>query len=120
MIMSSVQSFKDLVVWQKSMQLVTLCYKITEQLPKHELYALGDQVRRSSISIPSNIAEGCKRNNRREFIQFCGIASGSAAELETQLLLVNNLYAEIDTKEALDVLGSVQRMLTKLNQQLRK
>lgn len=102
------------------MRLVALCYKITEQLPKHELYALGDQIRRSSVSIPSNIAEGCKRHNRREFFQFCGIANGSSAELETQLLLVDMLYPQIDITDALSTLDEVQRMLTKLSKQLKQ
>ncbi len=91
-----------------------MCYQVTEQLPKHETYALGGQIRRSSISIPSNIAEGCKRHNRREFYQFCGIANGSAAELETQLLLVGSLYSHIGIVDPLTVLEEVQKMLTKL------
>lgn len=75
-----VSNFKKLVVWQKSMILVIQCYGVPKQLPKHEAYALGDQIRRCAVLIPSNIAEGSKRHNTKEFHQFCEIAQGSAAE----------------------------------------
>lgn len=101
------------------MELVKECYQITEELPKHELYALGDQIRRAAVSIPSNIAEGSKRHNSREFYQFSGIAQGSAAELETQLILINDLHNNIKTDSALALLSEVQRMLTRLSQSLR-
>lgn len=100
------------------MLLVEECYKIANQLPKHELYALSDQLRRSAISVPSNIAEGSKRHNSREFSQFCGIALGSAAEIETQMLLANKLYG-INVTHALDLLDEIQKMLTRLSQQLK-
>lgn len=116
--MNRVSSFKDLVVWQKSMQLTKACYKLTAKLPKHELFALGDQIRRCSVSIPSNIAEGSKRHNRKEFRQFCGIAQGSAAELETQLVLMADIYNSITVDDELALLLEVQKMLTKLSQQL--
>lgn len=112
------KSFKDLLVWQKSMELVRYSYEIAAQLPNHELYALGDQIRRSSVSISSNIAEGSKRNGVKEFYQFCGIARGSAAELETQLLVVKMLHSNIDTSKALELNTQVQKMLTKLAQSL--
>lgn len=118
--MADVKSFKDLLVWQKSMEVVRLCYKITDQLPRHELYALGDQVRRAAVSIPSNIAEGSKRHNSREYYHFCGIAQGSAAELETQLILISNLHKNIKTDDVLTLLSEVQRMLTRLSQSLRE
>ena len=102
-----VESFKDLQVWQKAMGLVELVYIVADQLPKYELYALGDQIRRSAISIPSNIAEGSKRHNTREFYHFIGIARGSAAELETQLLLVEKLHDEVKTSEELSLLNEV-------------
>ncbi len=117
--MTPIQSFKDLIVWQKAMGLVVEVYEVVKRLPREEKYALGDQMRRCAVSIPSNIAAGSKRNNRKEFIQFCGIAQGSGAELETQLLLVGKLYAEIDATKPLSLLLEVQRMLTKLNQKLR-
>lgn len=117
--MADVKSFKDLIVWQKAMHLVERCYEITSKLPRHELYALGDQIRRSSVSIPSNIAEGSKRHNTKEFHQFCGIALGSSAELETQLLLVARLNPVIEVDSVIELLNEIQRMLTKLCQKLK-
>ncbi len=114
-----VKSFKDLTVWMKAMELVTLTYKISDQLPKQELYALGNQIRRCSVSIPSNIAEGSKRHNSKEFYHFCGIAQGSSAELETQLLLIETLHSEIAVQEALELLAEIQKMLTRLSQSLK-
>ena len=80
-------SYKELIVWQKSFKLVKNIYKITENFPKSEIYGLTSQMRRSSVSIPSNIAEGFVRKHRKEFSQFISIAFGSGAELETQLEL---------------------------------
>ena len=105
------QSFKGLVVWQKSVELVVLTYEITKLLPKSESYGLVSQMQRAAVSIPSNIAEGYMRNNRKEYIQFCSIAAGSAAELETQMLLVNRLYESVDTVEAANYLSQIQKML---------
>ena len=82
-----IKDFKDLVVWQKAMELVAEVYLLAKKLPKEEIYALSNQLRRSAVSIPSNIAEGQGRNSTKEFIQFIAIAKGSKAELETQLLL---------------------------------
>jgi four helix bundle protein len=112
-----IKSFKNLVVWQKSFDLTKQIYLITEKLPRNEQFGLSSQMRRSVVSIPSNIAEGQQRNNIKEYKQFLGIAKGSAAELETQLLLVQNLY-NIDIKESLELLGEVQRMLWALLKKL--
>ena len=76
-----IKSYKELIVWQKSIELVKEVYKATDKLPKAELYALTSQMRRAAVSIPSNIAEGYKRRNRGEYLQFLGIADASAAEL---------------------------------------
>lgn len=111
-------SYRDLVVWQKSMVLVRDVYGIASQLPAIERFALADQLRRSAVSIPSNIAEGQKRNGKAELIQFCGIALGSTAELETQLTLVNDIYA-IATGAPLQICEEVSRMLTGLIKALR-
>jgi len=108
-----IESFRDLVVWQKSMQVTELVYEHTKVLPKVEQYGLMSQLQRAAVSIPSNIAEGCQRNNRAEFKQFCGIAYASSAELETQLILINRLY-QVDIHETLEILGEVQRMLRQL------
>lgn len=101
------------------MDIVFDIYRITMELPRHETYALSDQIRRSAISVPSNIAEGSKRNNRKEFNHFCGIAHGSAAELETHLLVIQKVYPDINLKVTLESILRVQMMLTKLRQSLR-
>ncbi|MDE1970115.1 MAG: four helix bundle protein [Patescibacteria group bacterium] len=85
------QSFKDLIVWQKAFDLAMEIYQITNLFPRVELYGLSSQMRRSAVSISSNIAEGFNRNNKRESLQFIMIAFGSSAELETQLLLAEKL-----------------------------
>lgn len=81
------QSFRDLIVWQKAMQLARETYCLVKLLPVEERYALSDQMRRAAVSIPSNIAEGQSRNTKKEFIQFLHIAKGSNSELMTQFLL---------------------------------
>ena len=85
------QSYRELIVWQKSIDLVTELYKITLNLPKSELYCLTSQIRRSCISIPSNIAEGYGRNSTNDYIRFLQIAVGSLYEFQTQLLITKNL-----------------------------
>ena len=86
-----VRSFKDLVVWQRGMELAKLVYQLTRSFPKDEQYGLSAQMRRAATSIPSNIAEGQARGHRAEYRQFLYIALGSLAELETQLLLAVDL-----------------------------
>ena len=73
-------SYRDLIVWQKTMELTAEVYRVVKLLPKEEIYVLSDQMRRAAISIPSNIAEGQARNSRKEFLQFLAIAKGSNAE----------------------------------------
>jgi len=98
-----IQSYKDLIVWQKSVLLCEKIYILTEKFPKSEMYGLTSQIRRAVVSIPSNIAEGRSRGSRRDFAQFLRIALGSTAELETQLEISRRLtdtkdlyYQEID------------------------
>lgn len=114
------RTHKDLTVWQKSMDLVEKVYKITNELPKSELFGLISQMQRSAVAIPSNIAEGAKREHKAEYIQFLSIANGSAAELETQLMLTQRLYpelkiqveiAEILLEEILKMLYSLMKVL---------
>ncbi len=83
--------YKDLIVWQKAITLVTDVYRATQQFPKEELFGLVSQMRRAAVSIPSNVAEGQARLTQGEFRQFLGHARGSLAELETQLLISQNL-----------------------------
>ena len=85
------QTHKDLDVWKLGMDLVEKIYVITKDFPKEELYGLTSQVRRSAVSIPSNIAEGCSRSSNKELIRFLEIALGSSFELETQLLVAIDL-----------------------------
>lgn len=113
--MTHASSYKDVIAWQKAMDLVKSCYDLAAQLPSHEKYALGNQITRAAVSIPSNIAEGYRRHSRKEYIQFCGIASGSSAELETQLLIVKQNYPGIElTDKALAQVIEVQKILYSL------
>ena len=85
------KSHKDLEVWKRSVELVKTIYELTKSFPKEELYGITNQIRRSAVSIPSNIAEGAARNYNKEFIQFLYIAIGSIAELETQIIFNEKL-----------------------------
>ncbi len=85
------KSYRDLIVWQKAIDLTVLIYELTKSFPKEELYGLSNQMRRCAVSIPSNIAEGAGRLNKAEYRQFLGIARGSSFELQTQLILVQKL-----------------------------
>ena len=85
------KSYRDLIVWQKSMKLVTQIYLITKRFPKEELYGLTPQIRRSCVSIPSNIAEGYGRNSTNDYVRFLQIASVSLYELQTELEIFLNL-----------------------------
>ncbi len=111
-----INSYKDLEVWQKSMALVTEVYRIVKLLPPEERYALSDQMRRAAVSIPSNIAEGHARSNRRDYINFLSMSRGSNAELQTQCLICVNLgYIKNDNIQlALSLSDEVGRMLTTL------
>jgi len=105
------QSYKELVVWQKSIELVREIYKVTGQFPKEEMYGLSSQMRRAAVSIASNIAEGYKRQGLGEYIQFLKIADGSAAELDTQIIIAKPLYTKVTFNAAEGLLSEVQRML---------
>jgi len=96
-----VSGFRDLLVWQRSVEFVVRVYKLIEQLPNEEKYALADQMRRAAISIPSNISEGHGRNSTKEYIQFLYIALGSASEIETQIVIGKKLgyFSNIDLEE---------------------
>lgn len=107
------RTHKDLEVWQKSVTFVTTIYKATDTFPSRENFGLTSQIRRSAVSIPSNIAEGAARKNKAEFKQFLYIALSSGAELETQLIIANNLefLKETQFKIMLDELYSIVRMI---------
>jgi four helix bundle protein len=118
----SVQSYKDLEVWQKSVSLVTAIYELTKAFPRDELYTLVSQIRRAAISIPSNIAEGRGKRSTRDFIRFLSIAYGSAAELETQLIISSNLnYISVEQLNPLsEEINRICRMLNGLQTSLEK
>lgn len=107
---------RDLVVWQKAMELVTIACEATRKFPKDELYGLVSQLRRAAVSIPSNIAGGYCRNSRNEFHHFLGQARGSLAELETQIEIANNLgyLPQQSANELLAKSTRVAKMLTGL------
>ncbi len=92
--MATLQSHKELIVWQKSIELAILVYALTKQYPKEETYGVTSQMRRSSVSIASNIAEGRSRGTTKDFLQFLRIAYGSAMELETQLLIARRVISQ--------------------------
>ncbi|MGD0382506.1 MAG: four helix bundle protein [Thermoguttaceae bacterium] len=85
------KDYRDLVAWQKAMDLVLLVYRVTKSLPKEELYGLMSQMRRAAVSIPSNIAEGQGRHTKKDFRNFLFVALGSLRELETQILITQGL-----------------------------
>jgi four helix bundle protein len=92
------QSFRDLIAWQRAMQLVTDIYRISNSFPRSEIYGLTSQIRRAAVSVASNIAEGQARHSHREFMHFLSIARGSIAEVQTQLLIAQSL-AYLDTTQ---------------------
>lgn len=115
------KTYKELLVWQKSYQFSLLIYKLTAKFPKCELYGLTSQMRRSAVSIPSNIAEGYCRYSKKEYIQFLQIAFGSGAELETQLLVAKDLkYLNLDEfNQTNELLVEVMKMLNSLVRKIR-
>ena len=99
----SINSHKDLIVWQKSIKLCKSIYKLTDKFPKEETFGLTSQMRRCAVSIPSNIADGRNRGTRKDFSQFLRIALGSASELETQ----------IEISRELSYMGLIKKLITK-------
>lgn len=110
---NTIHSYKELVVWKKSVEIVIEMYELTEDYPKSELYGLTSQMRRAAVSIPSNIAEGRRRGTRKDFRHFLLLAYGSGAELETQIEISKRLpfgnglnFSQVEA-----LLGEVMRML---------
>lgn len=114
--MAAIRSFKDLEVWQMSMSLAETCYRTTRSFPKDEIYGLTSQIRRASVSIPANIAEGYGRETTPAFIQFLRVAQGSLKELETHVMLAQRVgimpAAEVTT--SLTECERVSKMLRNL------
>jgi len=114
------RSYRDLIVWKKSIALVGTIYSSTRSFPKEEMYGMTSQIRRAGVSIPANIAEGQARNSKGEFRQFLGIAQGSLAELETLLEISKNLgYLTSSNAEAtLNVCEEIGKLLAGLKNSL--
>ena len=109
---SEVRSYRDLKVWQKGIDLAKAVYALTRKFPKYETYGLADQLRRSSVSVPSNIAEGQARQHTAEFRQFLHTALGSAAEVDTQVMIAFELgyITEQDAKDIEQRIIEIRRM----------
>lgn len=114
------KTYKDLTVWQKSIELVIEIYKLTDNFSKEEIYGLTSQIRRAAVSLPSNIAEGKMRGGNLEFKRFLYIAFASGAELETQIIISKKLpkNANLDYNKVDSLLEEIMRMLNKLISQL--
>ena len=119
--MAKIKNYRDLVVWQKAMDLTTMLYQIVRKLPKEETYALSDQMRRAAISIPSNIAEGFGRNSTKEYTHFLYITKGSVCELETQLMLCVRIeyLTEIEIQPIMILLEEIGKMITTITKNLK-
>ena len=118
---TQIRTFKDLLVWQKAIDVSVEVYHLTRSFPSQERYGLTAETRKTSCSVPTNIAEGHKRGSTAEYIRFLGIAAGSAAELETQLLLAGRLgYLKGNRAETVLALhAEVERMLDSLIRSLK-
>ena len=115
-----IESFQDLVVWQRSMDLVIECYQLVQRLPQNEKYGLASQIRRAAVSIPANIAEGFGRWHSKEFVHFLLIANGSLKELETHLLIGKRLgfFNSPELAKPTSLAEEIGRMLATLRKKL--
>ena len=108
------QTFRNLIVWQKAIVLAKVIYEVTKQFPASERFGLINQVRRAAVSIPSNIAEGNARESRKDYIRYLIIARGSLAELETQIVIAQELKYLSETATVLGPIAEISRMLQAL------
>jgi four helix bundle protein len=115
-----VKSYKDLMVWQRAMDLTSLVYRLCAELPADEKYGLVSQARRAAVSVPANIAEGHQRASTKDYLRFLSIASGSLAELETLIELASRLYSLPSTslRELVQQADELGKMLRSLQQRL--
>ncbi len=115
-----IRNYRDLQVWQKSMEFVIECYRVVEKFPKHEIYDWSSQLRRAAVSVDANIAEGHERSHRKEYIQHLSISYGSLAEVETHLEIAQRLqYIAREEYEVLaDMSATIGRMLNALKRSL--
>lgn len=108
---TEVRTYRDLIAWQRSMDLVECVYRETAELPKEELYGLVSQLRRCAVSIPSNIAEGWGRHSRQDYIRFLRMSQGSLYELSTQAELCDRLRFDGDWHDIVTAVDEVRRIL---------
>ncbi|HEY9865710.1 MAG TPA: four helix bundle protein [Candidatus Obscuribacterales bacterium] len=118
--MSDVKDYKDLIIWQKGIDIAEKCYYLTKNYPKDEMYGMTQQIRRCAVSIPANIAEGYGRRYTREYVRFLTIAQGSVNELETHLILSVKvgLCNSDDLKDIITLLKEESRMIIALIKKL--
>lgn len=102
---------KELEAWKQATKFVSEIYKLTQKFPQHELYGLTNQIRRSAISIPANISEGCARQSDKETIQFLYISIGSIAELETELIIANDLHYVKNIDDIINQLTKIRSLI---------
>jgi four helix bundle protein len=119
-VVATISSYRDLLVWQKAITLVTACYRLTASFPPDERFGLTSQLRRAAVSIPANIAEGQGRGTPKSFAQFLWIANGSRAEVETHIVIAEQLgfVARSEAEPILEMLSEIGRMLTGLRRSL--
>jgi four helix bundle protein len=117
----AIKSYKDLLVWQKAVELCVDVYKVTDKYPRAEIYGITLQSRKCAVSIPSNIAEGQRRGHKAEYVQFLQISFGSGAELETQLIIANKIgyLPDSDFDRLNSLLEEVMKMLNGLLKSLK-
>ena len=120
--MSVVKDYRDLIVWQKAMDLVETIYRTTAAFPREEIYGLTSQIRRAAISIPSNIAEGNGRNTTRDYVHFLGMAYGSVKEVETQVLIAERLryINSSDSNRLVQMTTEIARLISGLATSLKR
>lgn len=118
----ALRNYRELEVWQQSMQLAEIVWRLSSRFPAEERFGMTSQVRRAAMSVPANIAEGAERHGTREFLQFLGVASGSLAETETFLLLAERLglLPADRAKATLEQAATVGRLLHGLKRSLRE
>jgi len=118
--MSEIKDFKDLIIWQKGMIIAEKCYQLTKSFPKDELYGMVQQVRRSSVSIPANIAEGYGRRSKKDYARFLNISQGSINELQTDLILCQRvkICEKKDIESIIYLLQEETRMIISLIKKL--
>ncbi len=120
--MNVVKDYRDLIVWQKAMELVETIYRTTTAFPREEIYGLTSQIRRAAISVPSNIAEGNGRNTTRDYVHVLGMAYGSIKEVETQVLISERLrYINSNrSDELVEMTGEIARLISGLMNSLNR